>query len=82
MSLFFTPVERNKLITSGVFRLVRHPIYGGLLLLCFGVSIAAQRFDKLVLTIALAVVLDKVADIEETALLLEHPVVSECIVMM
>lgn len=76
MSLFFVPVERSKLVTSGVFRLVRHPIYGGLLLLCFGVSIAAQRFDKLVLTIALAVVVDKVADIEETALLQEHPVVS------
>lgn len=76
MSLFFAPVERSKLVTSGVFRLVRHPIYGGLLLLCFGVSIAAQRFDKLVLTIALAAVLDKVADIEETALLQEHPVVS------
>jgi protein-S-isoprenylcysteine O-methyltransferase Ste14 len=76
MSLFFAPVERSKLVTSGVFRLVRHPIYGGLLLLCFGVSIASQRFDKLVLTIALAAVLDKVADIEETALLQEHPVVS------
>lgn len=76
MSLFFAPVERSKLVISGVFRLVRHPIYGGLLLLCFGVSIASQRFDKLVLTIALAAVLDKVADIEETALLQEHPVVS------
>jgi protein-S-isoprenylcysteine O-methyltransferase Ste14 len=38
VSLFHLPIERNKLITSGVFCLVRHPMYSGLLLLCIGLT--------------------------------------------
>ena len=56
-SLFYLPIERNKLVTSGVFRMVRHPIYGGLLLLCIGLSITSQRWDKMVLSVVLGVVL-------------------------
>jgi len=72
-SLFYLPIERNKLVTSGIFRFVRHPVYGGLLLLCIGLSITSQRWDKMVLSVVLGVVLDQVSDLEEGALLLEHP---------
>lgn len=56
-SLFYLPIERNKLVTSGIFRMVRHPVYGGLLLLCIGLSITSQRWDKMVLSVVLGVVL-------------------------
>jgi protein-S-isoprenylcysteine O-methyltransferase Ste14 len=56
-SLFYLPVEKNKLVTSGIFRMVRHPVYGGLLLLCIGLSITSQRWDKMVLSVVLGVVL-------------------------
>ena len=56
-SLFYLPIERNKLVTSGIFRFVRHPVYGGLLLLCIGLSITSQRWDKMVLSVVLGVVL-------------------------
>jgi protein-S-isoprenylcysteine O-methyltransferase Ste14 len=56
-SLFYLPIERNKLVTSGIFRFVRHPVYGGLLLLCIGLSISSQRWDKMVLSVVLGVVL-------------------------
>mmetsp|Transcript_34063 Transcript_34063/g.70329 ORF Transcript_34063/g.70329 Transcript_34063/m.70329 type:complete len:420 (+) Transcript_34063:115-1374(+) len=73
LSLFYLPIDRNKLVTSGVFRMVRHPVYGGLLLLCIGLSITSQRWDKMVLSVLLGLVLDKVSDLEEAALLQEHP---------
>ena len=56
-SLFYLPVERNKLVTSGIFRFVRHPVYGGLVLLCMGLSINSQRWEKVVLSVVLGIVL-------------------------
>ncbi|KAJ1392417.1 hypothetical protein B484DRAFT_459420 [Ochromonadaceae sp. CCMP2298] len=80
VSLFHLPIERNKLITSGVFQLVRHPMYGGLLLLCIGLSITGRRWDKMVLSVILGLVLDKVADLEEAALLQEHPLAYRAVI--
>jgi protein-S-isoprenylcysteine O-methyltransferase Ste14 len=37
---FPRPLPRGELVQSGPFRLVRHPIYGGLLLLLTGISLA------------------------------------------
>ena len=34
--------SRSELKTGGVFEYVRHPIYGGLLLLCFGIAIISN----------------------------------------
>jgi len=42
-----------------VFQLVRHPMYGGLLLLCIGLSITGRRWDKMVLSVILGLVLHK-----------------------
>ena len=56
-SFFYLPIERNKLVTTGIYRMVRHPVYGGLLLLCIGLSITSQRWDKMVLSVVLGVVL-------------------------
>lgn len=36
-------MPRSELKTGGIFEYVRHPIYGGLLLLCFGAAIVSNR---------------------------------------
>ncbi|CAJ1393382.1 unnamed protein product [Effrenium voratum] len=62
------PPAEAQLKTGGVYEYVRHPLYGGLLLLCFGLAIVSNSASRLVLTLALYFVLDKKADNEEEVL--------------
>ena len=41
LSPFPTPTDDAELVTQGSYRFARHPIYGGVILLCFGISLAA-----------------------------------------
>jgi protein-S-isoprenylcysteine O-methyltransferase Ste14 len=52
------PKESAALVDRGIYRLVRHPIYSGLILAATGGSIYAVSVAALALTAALAVVLD------------------------
>jgi protein-S-isoprenylcysteine O-methyltransferase Ste14 len=58
-----TPVDPRKhstdVVTSGVFRLSRNPIYLGMLLLCAGIGVLANTLWGLALTLPLALVLQK-----------------------
>ena len=68
-----TPLDVRKptadVVTSGVFRMSRNPIYLGMLLLCAGVAIAANSLWVLVLALPFAVILQKgVIEREETYL--------------
>lgn len=69
LSPWVTPSAESELKTGGVFEYVRHPIYGGLLLLCFGIAIISNSASRLVLTGVLYLVLDKKADLEEDSLM-------------
>jgi protein-S-isoprenylcysteine O-methyltransferase Ste14 len=69
---FVYPVKSSVVVENGVYRLVRHPMYGGLLMMCAGVSILAGSVHKLLLTLILAWVLNNAADIEEKQLLHHH----------
>lgn len=51
---FAPPVQASVVVENGVYRLVRHPMYGGLLLFCGGLSILSGAVEKLVLTLGLA----------------------------
>lgn len=51
---FAPPVQASVVVENGVYRMVRHPMYGGLLLLCGGLSILSGAVEKLVLTLGLA----------------------------
>lgn len=73
LSIFLTPCVNQKLIKSGIFRLVRHPIYGGVWLFVLGYSLAQEQVYKIVLTIGLFVVLLTAAEIEEDLLEKKHP---------
>lgn len=56
-SPFVTPCLGNELVTKGVYQIVRHPMYAGLILSSLGISIISDSASKLVLTLALGVVL-------------------------
>jgi protein-S-isoprenylcysteine O-methyltransferase Ste14 len=69
---FVNPTKTSVVVDNGVYRLVRHPMYGGLLMICAGVSIILGSVNKLLLTLVLAWVLNAAADIEEEQLLRRH----------
>jgi protein-S-isoprenylcysteine O-methyltransferase Ste14 len=69
---FPVPRPDGKLVESGPFRLVRHPIYGGLLLLLGGVSLSFGLLG-LVGTAALAVVWWRKSELEERVLAARFP---------
>lgn len=52
------PLAGGELVQSGPFRLVRHPIYGGLILVAAGLASFAASVPAFVATAALAVTLD------------------------
>ena len=51
------PVPNGKLITSGIYRFTRHPMYYSLIFISFGVFIIKLSIYYLVLTICLALVI-------------------------
>ncbi len=59
------PMDDAKLVTSGVFRTVRHPIYGGLILIGYGVGVGSGPWPQLLFAIALHVTLRYKATLEE-----------------
>jgi protein-S-isoprenylcysteine O-methyltransferase Ste14 len=73
---FIYPTKDNTLVSRGVYALVRHPMYGGLVLFCIGRSILANSMVKLLLSVVLAFVLDIVSQIEESLLNKQHPKVT------
>jgi protein-S-isoprenylcysteine O-methyltransferase Ste14 len=69
---FPKPSEDSTLRSGGAYRLVRHPIYGGLLLLAIGWSVVLSPI-ALVVTALLAVVLELKARHEESMLAERYP---------
>jgi steroid 5-alpha reductase family enzyme len=67
------PLDSAKLVTSGVFKRMRHPIYVGLLLLAYGIGIGSGPTPHLFFAIALHVVLSKKAALEEIFLIEKFP---------
>jgi len=66
------PREGSTVAQGGVYRLVRHPVYGALLLIALGWSLAESPLG-LIPTAVLAVVFDLKARLEETWLQEGHP---------
>ena len=51
------PMVGSKLITTGVYRYIRHPMYYSLILISFGLFITKLSFYHLCLTISLALII-------------------------
>mmetsp|Transcript_8538 Transcript_8538/g.11894 ORF Transcript_8538/g.11894 Transcript_8538/m.11894 type:complete len:104 (-) Transcript_8538:71-382(-) len=62
----------NVLVIRGVFQVVRHPLYGGLVLVCGSIAILQGNVDKIALTVVLAALLDKLVEMEEAQLCEMH----------
>ncbi len=73
LSPFPKPRARGQLISSGLYRLARHPMYGGGILFAFGWSILFATWPGLVLAAAMAVFLDLKARREEAWLFERYP---------
>ena len=57
LSPFPKPIVRGYLITSGVYRFMRHPMYYSLILISFGLFITKLSLYHLCLTISLTVII-------------------------
>jgi protein-S-isoprenylcysteine O-methyltransferase Ste14 len=53
LRIFPSPKSNSTLITQGVFKFVRHPIYSGILFTVFGFSIYSGSFFRLVVSLCL-----------------------------
>jgi protein-S-isoprenylcysteine O-methyltransferase Ste14 len=70
---FPRPLPTAQLVTSGAYRLVRHPIYFGVLLAALGMSLWSLSPLRLLLTLLLALFFDRKANREETWLHERYP---------
>ena len=69
---YTTPPERAVRVESGPYRLVRHPMYGGVLLFFVGLSLAFS-ITALCVTLALALLWRGKSAVEEGELLARFP---------
>ena len=65
LSPFPKPIVNGKLITTGIYSLIRHPMYYSLLLVSFGFFITKLSFYHLCLTISLALIIKLKIILEE-----------------
>ena len=65
--------SKHTLITDGMYRLCRHPMYGGILMGAAGLSLATGDEAKVALTLLLYYVLDRKSAYEEQLLEEKYP---------
>ncbi|MEY3869485.1 MAG: methyltransferase family protein [Microcoleaceae cyanobacterium] len=63
------PREDGELVTTGVYQLVRHPVYSGVILGCLGMTIFWESVSHLILTVLLLIFFDIKARKEEVFLM-------------
>lgn len=73
LTAFPKPLTTGALVTHGLYSIVRHPIYTGLLLGCVGMSIFAASPIAIASTIVLSLWLNAKANYEETWLVRQYP---------
>lgn len=73
LTAFPRPRDDGALVQDGVYGKVRHPIYGGVVLLALGWSLLRKSIPSLALTVVLALFLDRKARREESWLVEKFP---------
>ena len=68
-----TPVTNAQLITTGVFKFIRHPIYSGIFLSAFGFGLFMEDVGKMFLSIILLLFFDMKSNYEEEKLKEKFP---------
>lgn len=73
LSPYPTPSAQNQLITSGIFAMIRHPIYTGILFFLLGFSLITGGVSRMILFVAAAILFSRKAAYEEEQLILKYP---------
>ncbi len=73
LSPFPTPKEDSKLVTTGIFAFLRHPIYTGILITTFFLAVYLQSGFKLIIVFFLAILFYFKSAFEEKKLLQKFP---------
>lgn len=68
LSPFPSPKKNGKLITNGLYSIIRHPIYLGLIIFFFGYGLHSGSLSKLLITIMLSILFHYKANYEEKLL--------------
>ena len=71
------PREAGKLITSGVYKWVRHPIYSGLILILAGISLYSMNIPRSCITGLLLLLFYFKSGYEEQLLMQKYPLYSD-----
>ncbi|MEG4499807.1 isoprenylcysteine carboxylmethyltransferase family protein [Microcoleus sp. F10-C6] len=67
------PIENGELVQTGIYGIVRHPLYSGLILAALGWTIFQMSISHLIATAILLIFFDIKANREETWLLEKYP---------
>ena len=71
------PIDNGELVQTGIYSLVRHPLYSGLILAALGWTIFQMSISHLIATAILLIFFDIKANREETWLTEKYPDYSE-----
>jgi protein-S-isoprenylcysteine O-methyltransferase Ste14 len=71
------PIENGELVQTGIYRIVRHPLYSGLILAALGWTIFQLSISHLIASAILIIFFDIKANREETWLTEKYPAYSE-----
>jgi protein-S-isoprenylcysteine O-methyltransferase Ste14 len=70
---FPTPLKNASLTTEGIYKFIRHPIYTGILLCTFGISLYTASYPRLVISVLLYVLFEYKSRYEEQMLCEKFP---------
>lgn len=73
LSPFPTPVESARLITNGIFKFIRHPIYTGILFIIFSISVFQGSGYRLLISFLLLILFHLKSMYEEKKLAEKFP---------
>lgn len=68
LSPFPTPIQNGQLIKNGLYKYVRHPIYSGILMTCFSLSIYTESEYRFLITLLLYILFYFKSNYEEERL--------------
>lgn len=73
LRVFPTPIEGGHLVTRGIFRWIRHPIYSGIIFLALGYAIYNSSFNHLLMALLIFLFFYIKASYEENRLTQVYP---------
>ncbi len=73
LSPYISPSPKGRLITTGIYRKIRHPIYLGIMILLFGFTLIFSSLSKFIIFIIAVIFFVKKAFEEERLLLHRYP---------